>query len=198
MNDTFAEPVGPGPHNSTRPPALPVAVYGLSAAGGGALAGAALGWVGAQIATSPNWLRTAAAVVAAAVAVVAVAFEATGRVAPLPERPAQVPRRWTLWRNKSRTAVAFGLMLGAGGFTWLHHASMYVLAVAAAFAASPALGAAVGAVYGLGRGSMLVVAWLRRANPSSSAVRLAGASLPVAAALTVLTIAAVVAAAQQS
>jgi sulfite exporter TauE/SafE len=173
-----------------------VAAYAASATAGGALAGAALGWLGAQVADAAAWLGTAAVVAAALLAVYAVALESAGRVAPLPERAAQVPRRWTLWRNRSRTAVAFGLMLGAGGFTWLHHAAMYVLALIAAFSASPAVGAAVGALYGLGRGLMLVVAWLRRGESPSDAVRRAGAALPVAAGLTVLTIAAAVAAAQ--
>jgi hypothetical protein len=97
----------------------------------------------------------------------AVWLEMSGRVAPLPQRRAQVPRRWTLWRSKSRTAAAFGFMLGAGVFTYLHHATAYVLALVILVSASPVAGVLIGGVYGLTRGVMLAYAWA--APPSLSA-----------------------------
>lgn len=79
-----------------------------------------------------------------------------GKLRPLLERQAQVPRRWLLWRSPVLTAGAFGFVLGAGVFTYLHHAAAYVLGAALIVAPSPSAGAALGAVYGSTWGFVLV------------------------------------------
>ena len=174
MNDTFACPVGQGPlmERAPRRPIGPVAAYALSAALAGGLVGAAtsaLGrWVSESLA-SPGWLATVVA--AMALSAYAVALERQQRVGPLPQARRQVPRAWREWRSKSRAAAAFGAAIGGGVFTYLHHASAYVLGIALFLSADPRVGAATGAIYGGMRGAALLEAWWRRERPDAMTVR---------------------------
>jgi hypothetical protein len=127
------------------PPLVPVAAYASASVLGGAATGFAL----AQLAVAA--LVTAAA---------AVTLQWTGRLRPLPERRAQVPRRWLLWRRRTLAAAAFGLVIGSGALTYLRHASAYVLAALIVLAQSVEAGTVVGAVYGLCRGLTLVANWV--------------------------------------
>jgi len=128
MNDVFAQPVGCRPRRPAeglrRPPLSPVLAYALAAIAGGMLVGTTLAFIGDGLARAlPGAAVRGALVFVALLGAAAIWLEMSGRVAPLPQRHAQVPRRWTLWGSKSRTAAAFGFMLGASVFTYLHHAT---------------------------------------------------------------------------
>lgn len=147
----------------------PVLTYTLAAIAGGMLVGTALGLIGDGLGrTLPSTAVRGALAFTALLGATAVWLEMTGRVAPLPQRRAQVPRRWTLWGSKNRTAAAFGFMLGASVFTYLHHATAYVLAAVVLVSASPVTGMLIGGVFGLTRGVMLAYAWAVSASVPSS------------------------------
>jgi len=162
MRTVLTWPVGRDPHDAQaarRPPALPPAAYvtgctvgGACAAGAVAIAASALRGTGAV----PAAVLLCAAVVATAVAVIA---EWRGALHPAFERRAQVPRHWLLWRRRSQTAFAFGLMIGAGVFTRVVRATAYVVVACIVVAPSAMTGAAVGAIYGGTRGSVLLATW---------------------------------------
>jgi hypothetical protein len=189
MNDVFAQPVGLRPRRPAeglrRPPFSPVLAYTLAAIAGGMLVGTTLAFVGYGLARAlPGAAVRGALVLVALLGAAAVWLEMTGRVSPLPQRRAQVPRRWTLWGSKSRTAAAFGFMLGASVFTYLHHATAYVLALVIIVSASPVTGTVIGGAYWLTRGVMLAYAWaVPPSSPTSKRVpRLVGTAstlLPV-------------------
>jgi hypothetical protein len=164
MNDTFTWPVG-REHNASardgrRSRLPPAAAYVAGTVIGGSAAGLLLGLIGsgaADIRLRP--LHEALMIALLALAVMASGLELLGRVEPLPESRAQVPKRWLFWRRRWKTGLAFGLMLGAGVFTHMQHAALYVLAVVIVLAGSPWVGVVVGGTYGLGRGTALVVTW---------------------------------------
>lgn len=142
---------------SRRAPLTPVLAYLVSSALGGMVAGGLIGTAGwcLQGALSNRGAVLAAGIVGGA----GLVNELRGRIAPLPERRAQVPRRWLDWHHLSWTAAAWGAMIGAGALTLLHHAAMYTLAASILIVADPGFGAVVGAVYGLGRGVVLLWGW---------------------------------------
>ncbi len=115
---------------------------------GGALTGLALAAAGSWVAglgAVPAWLVL---LIAGALAVAAIVLELQGRIAPLPQRRAQVPRRWLAWRRQSLTAAAFGFVIGSGALTYLQHASAYALVAVLVLMPSGAEGAVVGGLYG--------------------------------------------------
>lgn len=186
MNDTFACPVGRVPltERSPRRRLRPVVAYALGATFAGGLVGAAtsaLGrWVNASL-PSPAWL--AIVVVAAALSAYAVALERQHRVAPLPQARRQVPRAWREWPNKTRVAAAFGAAIGGGVFTYLHHASAYVLGIALFLSTEPVVGLATGTIYGGLRGAALLEAWWRCERSDAMTARADGRMRTVAAGL---------------
>jgi hypothetical protein len=164
MDDVLAQPVGCGvnrEHAQTkrRPPFIPVATYAVAMVAGSSISSSFIFTV-ASVARQGS--RPVLWGAAGAVAALAAILQLSGRVAPLPERKAQVPRRWTTWRRKAATAAAFGFVLGMGFFTLLHHASIYVLALLVALAPSLASAVIVGALYGSIRAAVALVAWGRR------------------------------------
>lgn len=140
-------------------PAGPVLGYLLGCIAGGTLTGALLGAVGAAAAALPAG-ADAQLVLAALLTAIAVVAEARGRVAPLPERRDQVPREWLTWASRSRTALAFGLLIGSGAVTYLKHAAAYAIVALALVAPSVQAAILVGTVYGAARGGSLVVTWI--------------------------------------
>jgi hypothetical protein len=158
MHVVLTWPVGHDAHapRTPAPPAAPVAAYVVGTAAGGATAAGLVAVMGRALggADAPGLV-----VVALAVVVLAIALQANGRVAPLPERRAQVPRQWLLWADRRKTALAFGLMIGAMVLTHLRHASAYVLGATVVLAPSVGAGAALGAAYGMFRGMPLIVTW---------------------------------------
>jgi hypothetical protein len=164
MNHVFACPVGlgnPQQRNTSRPPLGPVGAYLAGTTLGGALSGTAIAAAVALLDLSPP-TRFAGCALALAMAVLAARSEMRGTVAPFPQRRAQVPRQWLLWRWRRLTAVAFGLLIGSGVLTLLHHASAYVLAAVLLLSPGPAPCVAIGGLYGMVRGLMLVLAWVKR------------------------------------
>jgi hypothetical protein len=164
MNDVFARPVGRTGRtlyeSDSRPPATPVFAYAVASTVGGAAIGGSLTTAG-RLASS---LVPTAALWGATIVVLCLAIRAefAGTVRPFPQRARQVPRRWLTWQRTWATAAAFGLMLGAGAFTLLHHATTYVLAALILVAPTVATGVALGAAYGGVRGLMLIVSWSSR------------------------------------
>lgn len=161
MNESFARPGGREAVQERRRLARrrrrAIGAYAGSATLGGATTGFVLSSVGGAVRES--WMpygEVLTAVMATVVALVACVLQWQGRMRPLVERKAQVPRRWLLWRNQTMTAAAFGFVLGAGVFTYLHHAAAYVLGAALLLAPSETAGAALGAVYGSAWGFVLL------------------------------------------
>jgi hypothetical protein len=109
-------------------------------------------------------IRASMYVVLLAVGIGASLLEFGGRIRPLPERDAQLPRHWLSRMPLSRAAAAFGFVLGAAIFTRLHHATMYTLAVVIALSPASRLGVLVGATYGAGKGAQLAYRWYRRSG----------------------------------
>jgi hypothetical protein len=177
MNLVFALPVGCGSKASSqikRPPLAPVWAYTAGCAVGGGVTGALLGALG-MFAASISIPGGPSLALAALALLVLVATRAAirGSVAPLPQRQAQVPRGWILRNSRIASAAAFGLMIGSGVLTYLHHACAYTGAAVVILTVSPATGALLGALYGSTRGGMLVLAWIGRAgNPASARGRL--------------------------
>jgi hypothetical protein len=87
---------------------------------------------------------------------------------PQPERAWQVPNEWIV-RRPLLGAAAFGLILGAGVFTFIPFTSFYLVLAWEALVADPVAGAWIGAAYGLAR-SLPVV--------SGALVTLRGGSIP--------------------
>jgi hypothetical protein len=143
-----------------RPPFAPVAVYWLTSALSGALTALALVSAVAFLRRTSAAAAVTVAVLASGVAVVATGCEWRGSVRPLPDRRRQVPRRWLMWKHKTLTAAAFGLMIGSGVLTHLKHAAAYVLAAIIVMAPAVYLGVLIGAVYGASRGATLVAIWV--------------------------------------
>jgi hypothetical protein len=147
------------PPGLRRRPLAPVLVYAAASTLGGALAAVALYAFGSALRGALG--SAVATVIAAAVALLAVAADAMGRQL-LPERAAQVPRRWTTWSRPTATAAAFGSVLGAGAFTYLHRQSAYVAAAFAAAAPSLAIAVLIGVSYGAAKAAVLGVNWYQR------------------------------------
>lgn len=131
-----------------------VGAYAVGCVLAAAAMGATIGLLGAGLAVLVGQVTTMG--FAGVLGAVALLNQLRGRIAPLPERNAQVPRQWLNWKHLSWTAAGWGAVLGAGAFTLLHHATMYVLAATVLLAQSPVAGALVGAVYGAVRGAALL------------------------------------------
>lgn len=165
MDDVFAQPVGCGAiagesaAMGKRPHLGPVVMYVVSITLGSVVTGAVLFAFGVALSDLSRYVAIAAM---AALAAFAIGLELHGRISPLPEHRAQVPRRWTTWRRRWTTAAAFGFVLGTGAFTLLHHATIYVLAALIVLAPTPAAALGAAAVYGSTRGLLLLATWLRR------------------------------------
>ena len=160
MTASFARPVGRDRGLASKM-WLAVAAYWFSAAIAGGLTGLGLSFVGDLFALGPSSIDTVFVVLLLGLVLFASWLQWHGKVRPLPERQAQVPRRWLLWRSQTLTAVAFGFLLGSGFLTYLHQASAYVLAALILLAPSDGAGIAVGALYGSTWGLVLLVQRLR-------------------------------------
>jgi hypothetical protein len=162
MHDVLAAPVGRGGEGERGGfgglgvPVPPLAWYSLGALAGGALSGAALGAVGSLARSGGGPVDAVVVLAAVAVAVAAVVLQRQGRVGPLPQRSAQVPRRFVLWRWRSLCAGVWGFMLGSAVMTYLHYAALYVVAACVVAVGSVPFGLVVGLVYGFTRGATLV------------------------------------------
>jgi hypothetical protein len=141
-------------------PTGPVLAYLAAASVSGALAGAAVGGIGSALRSAGSGMPTILAAAAAAAVIAAAGLQWHGRLAPLRERQVQVPRRWLLWRSRTMTAAAFGLVIGSGFLTHVKHATAYALGALALVAPTMLAAVAIGAGYGIGRGGTAVVTWI--------------------------------------
>jgi hypothetical protein len=149
---------------SKKSAAAVIAVYALASTMGGAATGAMLGMLASQLAALPAGLRMFVTIGLLGLGAYATWLQAQRRVRPLPQRHNQVPRRWTLWRNRLRLAAAFGFLLGTGVATWLHHATAYVVAVAVVMTGSFTASALIGSLYGITRAVALMHQQLERSG----------------------------------
>jgi MFS family permease len=192
--------------------------YVLGAVGGGALLGVgcaagAYGLGRVHPADHWRWLFVLGA------ALVAVASDAVAVPFALPDHPRQVDERWLVRYRRWIYAAGYGAQIGTGFATYIMTAGVYLTAALAALSGDPVAAFAVGLAFGLARGlgilltvrartpaalrallgrldaldgSALRVACLASAAVGALAAWALGgpvAGLPVAAALTVLTLA---------
>lgn len=164
MHDVFTWPVGRARQASERirlpaAPLGPVIVYVIAAATGGVIAGLAIGGLGLAFRASSGVSADNILIALVPVAALAALLQLLGQVRPLPERRAQVPKRWLHWRHRTATAGAFGLVIGMGVMTYLLHAAAWILAVALFVVPNTGVAVALGAIYGFARGLPLLVTW---------------------------------------
>lgn len=165
MTDVLTWPVGrAGRFDSSlapRRPALgPVLAYALAASFGGALTGLTLAASGALVRGATGLDERALLFVVSPLVLLAAGLQVAGRVAPLPERKKQVPRKWVRWRSNVLMASAFGLVIGSGAATFLGHAASWVLALLVLAAAPSPVGLACGALYGAVRAAPVALTWI--------------------------------------
>jgi hypothetical protein len=163
MNRVFTWPVrrgGDGESLTRRAPLAPVVAYVIAATVGGAATGAAIAALAHVVRSSGAIGSTLVTVIAIALVVIAAVEQYRGEMGPLPERRRQVPTRWLHWRSRSATAAAFGVMIGTGVLTFVDYAATYALGAIIAMSPSAAVGAGIGAIYGLSRGLVLFCTWI--------------------------------------
>lgn len=151
------------------PPAAPVLAYVAGSVVGGAFTGLVLGWIGSVARAGLSAGDDVVLLTAALLALTGAVCELRGRVSPLPERRAQVPRNWVRWSRPSLVALAFGVLIGTGAATYIKHAVAYVLAAIAILAPSLGVAILIGAFYGLSKGALVTATWtsdrLHKARP---------------------------------
>lgn len=162
MNRVFAWPVGQDQGFSSR--LRHALLYSLATVVGGASLGAVFALATFVLRMIPEAALMPAA---AAIAFVATGLQVTGKMGWFPERKAQVPSSWLLL-NPILYSLAFGSMLGFAALTFLHHAVWYSLFAGIVVVGDPVLAILAGALFGLVRGSVPVVARLVLRSPSEA------------------------------
>jgi sulfite exporter TauE/SafE len=134
-----------------------VVAYAIGSTAGGVIAGGTAGLGGSVAYTAGLTPRGAAATAAVASIVVAVLETARrGRAWPGPRR--QVNEDWLVEFRGWVYGAGFGLQLGLGVATIVTTATVHLMLAAAALTGSAALGALVGAAFGLGRAAPVLAA----------------------------------------
>ncbi len=137
---------------------------------GGVAGGATFGLVLAALALgvgAAGLPSAAVAVVACAAASVAAASDARLGGFHLPVHHRQVNERWLDQFRPWVYGAGFGWQIGAGLVTYIKTAALYLVMVLAALTASPALAMALGTLFGLVRGSAVL---LGRRNTTPAAL----------------------------
>lgn len=130
-----------------------VVAFTIGATGTGALIGVGLGWTGRSLIDLPNtvtWLVMGAVILAAGL------LDAAKISVPGPRR--QVNEHWIGTYRGWVYGGAFGLQLGAGVATHVVTWGVYAVFVLEFVSGSPLYGAAIGAVFGVGRSIGLLLA----------------------------------------
>ena len=122
-----------------------VTAYVVASTFGGAAVGTVLGAVGALVRIADSRWTLA---VGGTVALVAVALDLAGR---LPTLRRQVDETWLTRYRDWVYGAGFGFQLGVGATTIVSSAALYLTWVVELLTGSPALGAVVGAAFGLSR-----------------------------------------------
>jgi hypothetical protein len=136
---------------------LTVTAYLVGATLGGAATGVAFGLLGLPL----RWLEPTAtqiAVVAAALGLAALAFDASGGRLRLPRTSHQVNEDWTSIYRGWVYGFGWGFELGTGLVTVVTAATIYLVFALALLSASPMLGAVIGATFGVARGLVILSA----------------------------------------
>ena len=119
---------------------------------GGTTFGAWLGLMGAAVlAPAGDVVLISLYLLLAGVAAIYAASELGVVKVPLIERRAQVPETWRRTYGAEIGMLAYGLMLGAGFFTFVVSPVMYVAFGLALLSMSPLAGALIGLTYGVAR-----------------------------------------------
>ena len=139
-------------------------------AAGGAAAGTALGLIGSFTAARlpGGWALGLVAIAAAA----GLALDLRLGGLRLPTTRRQVDERWLRRYRGWVYGAGFGFQLGLGAVTIVSASAVYLTGICALLAASPAAGALIGAVFGLARGSTIVLA--RRATSPAALLAVDG------------------------
>jgi hypothetical protein len=136
---------------------LTVTAYLVGATLGGAVTGTAFGVLGLPL----RWLgpsTTQIALVAVVLGLAALAFDASGGRLRLPRTSHQVNEDWTSIYRGWVYGFGWGFELGMGLVTVVTAATIYLVFALAFLTASPALGALIGATFGLARGLVILSA----------------------------------------
>ncbi len=145
---------------------LTATAFALGAVLAGALAGAGAGALGSLLPGGADW-RT---FVLAAILIATVAFDATPLRRQLPSSRRQVNEDWMTRYRGWVYGFGFGAQLGVGVATIVTSAAVYATAATALLCSSPAIGALIGAVFGMLRALSLLPA--RSVDDVSSLVKL--------------------------
>lgn len=140
--------------------------FAIGAVTAGVAAGAAVAAVGSLLPAGTAW-RTGALLVALAVAV---AYDASPLRSRLPTSRRQVNEDWLTRYRGWVYGVAFGAQLGVGVATIVTSAAIYATGAVAFLCGDPAIGAGIGAVFGIVRAMSLLPA--RRVRDPESLVDL--------------------------
>jgi hypothetical protein len=152
----MVETITPVVHGGSRTRwALAVVLHTAAAAAVAASFGGLLGAAGALL--GAPWGNGGGLVVAAGAAW-AFAHEAFGVPFPVPQLRRQVPEWWRTFFSPFASAALYGAGLGIGFFTYLLHATLVVVALAALASGRPGFGAAVVGAFGLVRGLTVLAA----------------------------------------
>ena len=119
---------------------------------GGFTLGALSGTAGWFVHSLIPWSAQAALIIAIAVVALAILSDLMGWTQKLPWPRRQVNENWIGTYRGWVYGSGFGFQLGAGLFTYVATLGVYVAIIIAFLSASPALGAFIGAVFGLFRG----------------------------------------------
>jgi cytochrome c biogenesis protein CcdA len=133
---------------------------------GGGLVGLFLGWLGSYLSTFSGPYRSLFPLFIGLFALAYALHELRLVSLPYPQRQQQVPAHWRYQFHPYLTAGLFGFFLGTGFVTFIPTATYYILAVAAAFYGSPAVGALVFMIYGAARALPLWLASRQISSPT--------------------------------
>jgi sulfite exporter TauE/SafE len=128
--------------------------YVLGAVLGGAAVGGIAGTLGWGLAALAEPSEAALVVAVVGLLIASALLDGLGLAVPSPER--QVDETWLARYRSWVYGGGFGIQLGTGVMTFVKTASVYAMWLLVVLGASPLLGAAVGAWFGLVRGAALL------------------------------------------
>jgi len=149
---------------------LAIALFSVGALVASAALGAALGFAGSLIGTTP------ALIAAASIAALAALRETGILRLPLPQSRRQVPERWRSELPLPFWSAGYGAGLGVGVLTFQPVATFWVACAAALALGRPLLAACCFALYGAGRAFMAVWPYRREGDGPAAVERLVARS----------------------
>ena len=141
-------------HNISRRTILTLYVGSGAVAGG--VTGAVLGWLGSHLPTDAS---VAVASGLALVGLVGAIAGLSGRWRPPLQCDIETPKRW-VFDGAIRWPLKNGASLGFGGFTRLGFSLWYAIPLGALLSGTPAVGAALYAIYGTVRTGAAALIWV--------------------------------------